>query len=250
MKRWKRRVILLPAVLAALAACAAGLFFVSKARNFQFFGKLVASVPNDEKMIALTFDDGPTQNTAAILEKLDQLDVRATFFLCGAAIAERPDDARAIAAAGHAIGNHSYSHTRMILKSCGFVKSEVDETNELIRASGYEGEIFFRPPYGKKLFVLPWYLSRIGMVTAMWSVEPETDLGFDAAPEAIAQYAIDNVRSGSILLLHPMYSPENVLAALDILVPALEERGYIFVTVPELYAAGNGRSDFSLGGEP
>ena len=81
------------------------------------------------------------------------------------------------------------------------------------------------------------------MVTAMWSVEPETELGFDATPEEIAQYVLDNVQSGSIILLHPMYSPENVLAALDILVPALRERGYTFATVPELYAAGNGQSE-------
>jgi chitin deacetylase len=237
MKKPARRVLVLSAALVALAACAAALFFVSRARDFQFFGQLVSSVPNDEKMIALTFDDGPTENTSAILEKLAALDVKATFFLCGAAMEARPEDARAIAEAGHAIGNHSDSHRRMVLKSYGFVKGEVDRTNALIRESGYEGEIFFRPPYGKKLFTLPYYLSRIGMVTAMWNVEPETDLGYDAAPEAIADSVLASVESGSIILLHPMYNPENVLAALDLIVPALRARGYVFATLPELYAA-------------
>lgn len=236
MKRNMRRILLALAFLAALIACAIALFFVSRARGFQFLGALVTSVPNDGRMIALTFDDGPTEHTAAILEKLDQLGVKATFFLCGAGIEKRADDARAIADAGHAIGNHSYSHERMVLKSYSFVKSEVERTSALIRESGYAGEIFFRPPYGKKLLVLPFYLERIGMVTAMWSVEPETALGFDAPAEEIAEYVMEHVESGSIILLHPMYHPENALAALDIIVPALRDQGYTFATVPELYA--------------
>lgn len=237
MKKTARRVLLPLAALALLAVCGIALLSVSKARSFQFFGELVSAVPNDGNLIALTFDDGPTENTSAILEKLATLDVKATFFLCGAAIEARPDDARAIAEAGHAIGNHSFSHRRMVLKSYGFIKNEIDRTNELIRESGYSGDIFFRPPYGKKLFALPWYLDRIGMVTAMWSIEPETDLGFGASPEAIANALIQDVESGSIILLHPMYNPEDVLAALDIVVPALKEQGYVFVTVPELRAA-------------
>ncbi len=238
MKRTARRVLILSAALVALAACAVALFFVSRSRDFQFFGGLVSSVPNGENEIALTFDDGPTENTSAILETLAALDVKATFFLCGAAIEERPEDARAIAEAGHAIGNHSYSHRRMVLKSYGYVKDEVDRTSALIRESGYEGEIFFRPPYGKKLFTLPCYLNQISMVTAMWSVEPETELGYGASPEAIADAVLESVESGSIILLHPMYNPENVLAALDIIVPALRARGYVFATLPELCAAG------------
>jgi chitin deacetylase len=244
MGRVKRRVVLSLAIFTALIACGVALFFISKARSFQFFGEIASAVPNDGKRIALTFDDGPTENTAAILERLEALDVKATFFVCGADAQKRPDDAQAIAQAGHALGNHSYSHQRMVLKSYSFVKEEVDRTNELIRESGYEGEIFFRPPYGKKLFALPFYLDRIGMATAMWSVEPETYLGFDAAPEAIAQYMIDNVESGSIILLHPMYNPDRVLAALDIAVPALKDQGYAFCTVPELYGAGEAEASY------
>lgn len=157
------------------------------------------------------------------------------FFVCGLGIDARPEDAKAIVQAGHELGNHSYSHKRMILKSYAFCKKEVDQTNELIRASGYDGEIFFRPPYGKKLFVLPYYLNQIGMTTIMWNIEPETFLGADASPDDIAQYVIDNVESGSIILLHPMYKTENVLAALDILIPELQEQGYTFCTISDLY---------------
>jgi len=235
MNKTKKRLFLLLVTAVMIIICAISMYFVSKSRNFQFFSELITSIPNDDNKIALTFDDGPTENTAAILDKLDELEIKATFFVCGAGIDARPEDAKAIVQAGSALGNHSYSHKRMILKSYAFCKEEVDQTNELIRASGYDGEIFFRPPYGKKLFVLPYYLNQIGMTTIMWSIEPETILGADASPDDIAQYVIDNVESGSIILLHPMYKTENVLAALDILVPELQEQGYTFCTISDLY---------------
>lgn len=70
------------------------------------------------------------------------------------------------------------------------------------------------------------------MTTIMWSIEPETNLGYDASPNDIAQYVIDNVESGSIILLHPMYNAENVLAALDIIVPELQKQGYSSARFP------------------
>lgn len=231
----KRRLFQLLTIVGLVLICAISLFFVSKSRNFQFFGEIHTSIPNGDHKIALTFDDGPTENTAAILDKLSELEVKATFFVCGAEVEARPEYAKAIAQAGHGLGNHSYTHKRMILKSYAYCKEEVDKTNELIRASGYEGELFFRPPNGKKLFVLPYYLSQIDMTTMMWSIEPETFLGVNASPDDIAKYVIDHVESGSIILLHPMYKTENVLAALDILIPELKDRGYTFCTISDLY---------------
>lgn len=228
------RILLLGSVL-LIIFCFITLFFVSKSRNFQFFGELITSIPNDDNKIALTFDDGPTKNTKLILDKLDKLGIKATFFVCGAGIDARLEDAKAIVQAGNELGNHSYSHQRMVLKSYAFCKDEVDQTNALVRASGYNKEIFFRPPYGKKLFVLPYYLNQIGMTTIMWSVEPETVLGANASPDDIAQFTINHVESGSIILLHPMYNAENVLLALDILVPELQKQGYTFSTVSDLY---------------
>ena len=73
------------------------------------------------------------------------------------------------------------------------------------------------------------------MTTIMWSIEPETILGYDSSPDAIAQYVIDNVESGSIILLHPMHNAENVLATLDIFVPELQAQGYTFCTVADFY---------------
>jgi hypothetical protein len=97
--------------------------------------------------------------------------------------------------AGHVIGNHSYTHPRMIFMGAKEVAHQVDNTNAAIRSLGYEGEIFFRPPYGKKLYSLPKHLEKEGITSITWDVEAE--LGDD-----IAGYTHENTKSGSIILLH------------------------------------------------
>lgn len=228
-----RKAFVLLAALVLLLLAAYALFLVSKSRDFQFFGKLVTRVETPDKRIALTIDDGPAERTAEILSALEELDIPATFFLCGGAMAERPEDARAIVRAGHAVGNHSYSHQRMVLVSYDFCRREIEDTDRLIREAGYTGAIYFRPPYCKRLFVLPWYLRGAGMTTVLCDVEPETALGFGAPAGELADHLIKNVRAGSIVLMHPMYNA-NSLEAIRIAVPALKAQGYSFVTVEQL----------------
>jgi len=229
MKHVKRALI----ALAFLLAVAYALFLLSKSRDFQFFGKLVTRVETNEKRIALTIDDGPTQRTPAILSALKELDVPATFFACGNSMAERPEDAEAIVQNGHALGNHSYSHRRMVLVSYDFCRREVEQTDLLIRQAGYAGTIYFRPPNFKRLFALPWYLQSAGITTVLADVEPETALGSSAPAEALADYMVQRARPGSILLTHAMYN-DNSLEAIRLAVPRLKAQGYEFVTVDQL----------------
>lgn len=102
-------------------------------------------------MVALTFDDGPTGNVDNILPLLDQYDAKATFFLIGNELRQHPEQGLKIAEAGHQIGNHTYSHKRMIFKSPDYIKREIEQTDMLIRKTGYKGEIDVRPPNGKNL---------------------------------------------------------------------------------------------------
>lgn len=140
---------------------ALALWQVGKARIFQFFGALVPRVNTTEKLVALTFDDGPTpQGTREILRVLDEMQVKATFFLIGSELAQNLAEDRHRVAAGHKVGTHSYSHTRMLLVAPAFVQQEIEKTDQLIRAIGYTQPIHFRPPNGKKLFALPWYLAK------------------------------------------------------------------------------------------
>ena len=228
-RRWHG--ILLPII--AIGTVALVLFLIVRSRTFQFFGKYVTRVETDQKVIALTLDDGPTPRTAEILETLKALDIPATFYLCGNMMEERPEDAKAIAAAGHEIGNHSYSHRHMVFVSYDFCAREIEDTSRLIREAGYEGAINFRPPYFNRLFVLPWYLKNAGITTILADVEPESALGFQADAGALADDLIKNARDGSIVLMHPMYN-ENSLEAIRLAVPQLKAEGYAFVTVNQL----------------
>ncbi|KDN24159.1 polysaccharide deacetylase [Amycolatopsis rifamycinica] len=224
-------------LLVVALAGAFTLLQVADSRTFQFFGTLVNRVDTSEKIVALTFDDGPDPaGTHAVLGTLDSRQVPATFFLVGRDIAAHPDLARDIAAAGHEIGNHSFSHDRMIGVTSSWVADEVEATDALIRTTGYRGEILFRPPHGKKLFALPRYLASHHRTTVTWDVDPDSAGTPDAA--TIERTTVEQVRPGSIVLLHAMYpAREPTRRALGPVLDALKQRGYRFVTVAQLLAA-------------
>ncbi|HKE55684.1 MAG TPA: polysaccharide deacetylase family protein [Pyrinomonadaceae bacterium] len=92
------------------------LWQISRSRTFQFFGRLVARVETSQKVVALTFDDGPTPDaTSRILATLEQEHVRATFFVIGGELEQHLNEGKKIVTAGHELGNHTYSHERMVL---------------------------------------------------------------------------------------------------------------------------------------
>jgi chitin deacetylase len=221
-----------------LLMCAMTLWQIGKSRTFQFFGAIVPRINTTEKVVALTFDDGPTVNgTSEILNVLDDLQVKATFFLIGSELEQNLAEGRKIVAAGHEVGNHSYSHVRMLLVSPSFVREEIEKTDRLIGASGYDKAIHFRPPYCKKLFALPWYLSRTGRKTITWDVEPDSDPKIAADAKRIVEETRSGVRPGSIILLHAMYpNRQPSLQAVRGIIETLKQEGYRFATVSELLA--------------
>lgn len=235
--RWPLRALV--ALLVVFGAMGA-LWRVSDLRGWQAFGAIVPRVETAERVVALTFDDGPTPAGAdSILPMLDSLDVRATFFVNGNSLAERPDVGRRFVAAGHELGNHTWSHPRMLLKSQSAIRREVEPTDSMIRAVGHAGPIHFRPPYGKKLLGLPWYLHRTGRTTVTWDVEPESFPEVDGNAERITAHVLQRARPGSIILLHVMYrSRAESRRAVPAIVAGLRARGYRFVTVSELMVMG------------
>ncbi|ARK32561.1 polysaccharide deacetylase family protein [Halalkalibacter krulwichiae] len=208
---------------------------LSQSRTFQFFGGLVNSVETDEKVVALTFDDGPGVHTDEILDILRKHDVKGTFYLTGYEIEKYFDDAKKIVQEGHEIGNHSYSHQRMVFKSPSFIKDEIDKTDELIRQIGYEGEITFRPPFGKRLVLLPYYLSKLDRNTIYMNIEPDSYPDIAADANKIVDHVVEKIKPGSIILLHVMYeSRKESLHSVEGIITSLEEQGYTFVTISEL----------------
>ena len=213
------------------------LWKISKSRSFQFFGEIIQRVETDQRIVALTFDDGPWNRryTNEVIAILKEKDVKATFFVNGVGVEKLPDDARRFVEEGHTLGNHAYSHDPLVFKSLSTVREQIERTNLLIRDTGFEGEIFFRPPYGKKLFVLPWYLSNAGITTVTWDIEPESIVEIRDDSQLIASHVIDNIRPGSIILLHVLGSKngesrESIAPIID----KLRGRGYRFVLLPEL----------------
>ncbi|MEV7555758.1 polysaccharide deacetylase family protein [Amycolatopsis sp. NPDC089917] len=221
-----------------LAASVYGLDLLVNARTFQFYGGLTHRVDVPDKIVALTFDDGPDPaGTAGLLDGLAAAAVPATFYLTGRELERNPDLGARIAAAGHEVGNHSYSHERMVFVSAETVASEIERTDALIRRTGYRGEITFRPPNGKKLLALPRYLAEHQRRTIMWDVEPDSYPDVAAGASGIVEHTVEQVRPGSIILLHGMYqSRATTRQAVVPLVERLRGLGYRFVTVSDLLA--------------
>ncbi|MGZ3144640.1 polysaccharide deacetylase family protein [Lentzea chajnantorensis] len=238
MKWLSRKPTIITAVsLVVVLAAAVVLWNVSRSRTFQFFGDLVHRVETTENVVALTFDDGPDPaGTQQVLDVLAAEDVTATFFLVGRDLEEHPELGRRIARAGHEIGNHTFSHERMFGVTPGFVAKEVEDTDAAIRRTGYSGAIHFRPPNGKKLFALPYYLEQHDRTTVMWDVEP--DSAGTPPKDRVVSETLAQTKPGSIVLLHPMYAGrDQTRQALRPIIAGLKERGFRFVTVSALLAA-------------
>ena len=223
-------------VLAVISAGLLGVHLYSKSRTSQMFGEITARLETDKPVVALTLDDGPSARfTHDIIAIFKERNAKATFFLTGKEIGENPAQTKMIINAGHEIGNHSYTHSNMAFMGTARVKDEVERTDAAIRAAGYEGEILFRPPFGKKLVSLPWYLSQHDRKTIMWDVEPESYPDVAKSPEALAQYVIDHAKNGSIILLHVMYRSRAVSRqALPLIIDGLRQKGFELVTLSRL----------------
>lgn len=211
-----------------------GSYELMNARSYQLFGNITNSIETDEKVVALTFDDGPTKNVEQVLHLLEQYNAKATFFLIGQDIEKFPEETKAIIEADHQVGNHTFSHARMIFKSPTFIKEEIDKTDGLIHEAGYKGEIDFRPPNGKKLVFLPYYLKQQEKETITWNIEPDT---FFTTPEEKIDYVLEEIHPGSIILLHPMYDQSgDELQVIEEILKALTKEGYRFITIDDLQA--------------
>lgn len=147
-------------------------------------------------------------------------------------------ECKKLVAAGHELGNHSYSHRQMLLKPYSFIEQEIERTDQLIRVCGYKGDVHFRSPYGKKLVVLPYYLAKTGRKNISWDVAPESRPDIAADADKIVEHVLKETRPGSIILLHAMSEGRaETRKAIPVVIQGLRERGYRFVTVSELLPA-------------
>jgi peptidoglycan/xylan/chitin deacetylase (PgdA/CDA1 family) len=204
----------------------------------QFPGTFILQGPTDQNRIALTFDDGPDPRfTEDVLDVLDQYNVPATFFLLGSRAAAYPEIVERINNEGHIIGNHTYFHPNLVKEGdIPTLEREVTRTEGTLNDIINFRTALFRPPYGFLYSELVEKLAEMQYVIIGWSVD-SLDWVEDP-PEIIASTVLDNVQPGAIILLHDGADWDgdrtNTVEALKQIIPALQEQGYEFVTVPDL----------------
>lgn len=182
------------------------------------------------KVIALTFDDGPGPHTAHLLDILDQYGAKATFFLIGSKVSGQASIVRSIQARGHQLGNHSWSHPELPKLPVDQIASEIDRTNEAIRqATGITPSIL-RPPYGAVNGVVLEQLRLRGMSSILWSVD--TRDWADRNSQIVCSRAVAGARPGAIILMHDIH--QTSVGAVPCILSALKQQGYSFVTMQGL----------------
>ncbi|MFS8120144.1 MAG: polysaccharide deacetylase family protein [Microcoleus sp.] len=199
----------------------------------QFRSQIVykASI-SDSKVIALTFDDGPTAETLKILAVLQRHNAVATFFCLGANLRENPEIAKQVVKAGNAIGNHTWHHYYHNVTE-QIASNEIDYTGIHIYRSTGAKSLLFRPPGGRLNNGFADYAKKKNYVVVIWSIDPKDFLQPPAA--AITRSVLSQATSGAIVLLHDGGGDrQQTVEAVSVIIPKLKQQGYRFVTVPQL----------------
>lgn len=233
---------MVPQIITAAAAlgAAAGVFaYGAAAAKSQLFGRTFYGRPGQGKQLALTYDDGPNDPyTLYLLDVLARHGVKATFFLIGRYVAQRPELARQIAAAGHVIGNHTFTHPSLVFTSKTALQHELETTEQALAQAVGEHSRLFRPPFGARRPATLRLARALGYQTIMWSVKC-WDWKAESAEWIVAK-AKQQIRGGDVILLHDgghvAFGADraHTVKATDQLIRRYKEDGFEFVTVSEM----------------
>lgn len=190
---------------------------------------LQANAAQGSKLIALTFDDGPSsRNTAALLDGLKARGVKATFFMLGQNAQYNLDLVRRVYDEGHEVANHTWDHPELTSVSLSEVVRQVQDTSDLLdKACGSGTEYLVRPPYGSSNESVR---NTIGSPLILWSLDTND---WQYGSSYVYNYIVSNAYDGAIVLCHDIHA-STIPAALDA-IDTLKARGYEFVTVSELF---------------
>jgi peptidoglycan/xylan/chitin deacetylase (PgdA/CDA1 family) len=236
---------MLPALIgltAAAAASAAG--YQSMAPTGQWFGSTFAGGLRGSRQIALTYDDGPNDpHTFKLLDVLAKHGVRATFFMIGRYVQQRPDIASAVAQAGHAIGNHTFTHPLLTFKSLAQTRAQLVDCRSALQDAVGEHSNLFRPPFGGRRPATLRIACELGLKSVMWNV---TGYDWNAPPAALIERKVaSQIRGGDVVLLHDGghrtmgANRGQTVIATENLIRRYKDEGYEFVTVEKMQAGGH-----------
>ncbi len=201
-------------------------------------------VKTTRKVVALTFDDGPSDVwTPKILDELKKADIKATFFMIGHHVRKYPEVARRVAQEGHLIGNHGYAHSVMLYYTPAEIEEEIKYTEHVIREATGQTTRIFRPPKAWLLNPIKKAIKAFGYEVVLWSLNSKDWVSFNH--KHIARYLSKRVKSGDILLFHDsgdVFGTEGgnrnqTVKTITLLARMLKEKGFEFVSVEELVHA-------------
>lgn len=231
---------MLPAVIAGTATIAAvALGYQSMAPTGQWYGRTFAGLPRGSRQIALTYDDGPNDpHTLRLLEVLARQNARATFFLIGRYVQQRPDIVRDIAKAGHVIGNHTYTHPLLIFTSESKTREELTRCQSALHDAVGEHSNLFRPPFGGRRPATLRIAREMGLEPVLWNV---TGYDWNAPPAArIERKVARQIRGGDVILLHDGGHKQmgadrsQTVQVTDHLITRYKREGVVFATIPQM----------------
>ena len=196
--------------------------------NYEYDVVINRKIDKSKKMIALTFDDGPNYNTSKVIDVLNKYDIKATFFVLGSRAINNKDILKKMVDSGMEIGNHTYNHLLLTKYDENKIRSEIEDTSEVIYSATKKRPKLLRPSYGsinnkiKKVANMP---------IIIWDIDT-LDWKYHNS-KRITSRVVNKVRDGDIILMHDIYSAS--LNALSNIIPILQDNGYEFVTVNELF---------------
>lgn len=196
--------------------------------NYEYDVVINRKIDKSKKMIALTFDDGPNYNTSKVIDVLNKYDIRATFFVLGSRAINNKNILKKMADSGMEIGNHTYNHLLLTKYDENKIRSEIEDTSEVIYSATKKRPKLLRPSYGsvnnkiKKVANMP---------IIIWDIDT-LDWKYHNS-KRITSRVVNKVRDGDIILMHDIYSAS--LNALSNIISILQDNGYEFVTIDELF---------------
>lgn len=204
--------------------------------------KVINKVNTTEKVVSLTFDDGPDpQHTATIIDNLNKHNAKATFFVMGSKAEKNPELIKAMFLSGHEIGNHSYSHSDFNHKPNSFIINEIEKTNDIIMQITAQKPTLFRPPGGYlSIALVEEIMPELDMTISYWSyIQDSKDWKVGNKAQDIANYIVKHIAPGQIIILHDgTANSAQTALAVDLLLEELTKIDYKVVTMSELIKMG------------
>ena len=223
--------------LSAAAAVTAG--YQSMSPTGQWYGKTFTGAARSTHQIALTYDDGPNDpHTQRLLEVLASHSVHATFFLIGRYVQRHPEIVREIAQAGHVVGNHTFTHPLLTLKSEAEIRQELSACRAALQDVIGAHSNLFRPPFGGRRPAVLRIARELGLEPIMWNV---TGYDWNAPPAAVIERKVaKQIYGGDVVLLHDGGHKQigadrsQTVIATDRLIARLKAKGFEFVTASQM----------------